>query len=94
VGARRQTQHENAGIWITEAWNGPSPVLPIHVGSTLLAADLLPEFDQAWAAGATDDFGIKLVKAGAHCFYSKTRAHDMQSTATSGWRLTLIPTVS
>ena len=57
VGRRGKADDEEPGAGISEAGDGPPPVLPIPERGPLRSGDLLAVSDQARAAAAADDLG-------------------------------------
>src|SRR4029077_10501144 len=59
MGAGSESEDEDAGMGITKAGNGLSPVLAVAVRPALLAANLLAILDQTATSRAGDDFAVQ-----------------------------------
>ncbi len=66
VGSGSETEHEHAGVGISEAGDGLAPVFAITIGAAFLARDALAIFDEAGAKGASDDFAVEDGKPWGH----------------------------
>jgi len=75
MGARRETQDEDAGAWIAEAGNGTSPVGLVKIGAAFRFSDSLTVFTETRAKVAGNDRfanllqerGRKLLIGACHC---------------------------
>src|SRR5450631_480244 len=59
VGARRESENEDACVGIAEAGNGLAPVLAVAVSAALLAGYALAIHNQTWTARAGYDLGVQ-----------------------------------
>src|ERR1700682_203518 len=66
MSSRRESEHPDTRLRIAEARNRLSPIVPIEVGTALLARDSLAVFDQARTTSAGDYFTIQLNQPGRH----------------------------
>jgi hypothetical protein len=60
MGGRCETDNENPGVGVAEAWDRPAPVRLVAEAGDLFAGDSLAPLDQARAASAGDDLGRQL----------------------------------
>src|SRR5207247_665300 len=73
VGRRGKADDEEPGAGISEAGDGPPPVLPIPERGPLRSGDLLAVSDQARAAAAADDLGRDAFQGIATAYYRPFR---------------------
>src|SRR5215813_4541203 len=62
VRSRSQRQNQQARLGIAPSWNRFGPVLPVEIGTTLLARDLAAMRDQPRTSCASDDLSIQLTE--------------------------------
>src|SRR5207237_693873 len=62
----RQSQDQQAGLWIAEAGNGLSPIRPVAIGAPLYGRDLPAVSHQPRTSLASDDLRLKYFKRSRH----------------------------
>lgn len=78
VGAGGKSHDQQASIRLPQRWHWLSPVIPIRVGSSLLACYLLTMEGQARANLALDDFMLQALILIWHIWHIKFRHAGLQ----------------
>ena len=60
MGPWGKAEDNDAGVGVSEAGDGFTPVVVVQVGTAFFAGDLFAVLDQARAKSTRDDFGIEL----------------------------------